>query len=84
MTLEQADICLKYKTKILTYNQTRVFSLSPADVAELDAVCMDALKLATNWYCGGCAVERVTQLVAEAENAYAQYSAGISNYDCAK
>lgn len=84
MTLEQADVVLKYKTKLNNYNVNRTFSMSPAEVAELDAVAWAVLNTGTNWYCATCCIDRVAGLVAMAEAAYADYSKTINDYNCAQ
>jgi hypothetical protein len=72
MTFEEADIVLEYKNRLEEYNRNRVFSLTPSDVARLDLIAKSVLNTNTNWYCAGCCIERITQLMAEANKLYEQ------------
>lgn len=69
MTIETAQMVVDgYSWKITQYNNQRVFNISQGEIAILDKVVLEELKVGTNWYCATCAMDRIIQIVALAQN----------------
>lgn len=69
MTRETAQIIVDgYSWKIQQYNSQRVFNISQGEISFLDKVVLDEMKVNTNWYCATCAIDRIIQIVALAQN----------------
>ena len=73
MTYDEALQVLSVKHKLDNYYANQTLSLTPSEVAMLDNIANANNYARTNWWCGGCAVERLQEMVHAAMDVRAQF-----------